>query len=45
MIIVDLRIDEALQTGGVRKTKLPFYLLVGAVSNRTYREAKVSIDF
>ena len=37
---------------GVRKTKLPFYRLVGAVSNcacavsnRTYREAKVPIYF
>ena len=35
-IIVDLRINETLQTGEVRKTKLPFYRLVGAVSNCAY---------
>ena len=34
--IVDLRINETLQTGGVRKTKLPFHRLVGAVSNCAY---------
>ena len=32
-IIVDLRINETRQTGGVRKTKRPFYRLVGTVSN------------
>ena len=31
--MVDLRINKTLQTGAVRKTKLPFYRLVGAVSN------------
>ena len=31
--IVDLRINGTHQTGPVRKTKLPFYRLVGAVSN------------
>ena len=31
--IVDLRINGTLQTGAVRKTKLPFSCLVGAVSN------------
>ena len=31
--VVGLRISETLQTGAVRKTKLPFYRLVGAVSN------------
>ena len=35
-IIVDLRINNTLQTGGVRKTKLLFYRLVGAVSNCAY---------
>ena len=30
---MDLRINETLQTGGVRKTKRPFYRLVGTVSN------------
>ena len=34
--MVDLRINETLRTGAVRKTKLPFYRLVGAVSNCTY---------
>ena len=34
--MVDLRINEILQTGAVRKTKLPFYRLVGAVSNCAY---------
>ena len=33
LIIVDLRINKTRQTGEVRKTKLPFYRLVGAVSN------------
>ena len=51
-IIMDFKINETLQTGQVRKTKLPFSRLVGAVSNcayavrlgnRTYRGAKVSI--
>ena len=32
-IIVDFRITETLQPGAVRQTKLPFYRLVGAVSN------------
>ena len=36
LFIVDLRINETLQTGEVRKTKLPFYRLVGAVSNCAY---------
>ena len=31
--MVDFRINETRQTGAVRKTKLPFYRLVGAVSN------------
>ena len=35
-IIVDLRINGTRQTGEVRKTKLPFYRLVGAVSNCAY---------
>jgi len=30
---VNLRINETRQTSAVRKTKLPFYRLVGAVSN------------
>ena len=34
--IVDFRINETLQPGAVRKTKLPFYRLVGAVSNCAY---------
>ena len=34
--IVDLRINGTLQTGAVRKTKLPFYRLAGAVSNSAY---------
>ena len=34
--MVDLRINETLKTGAVRKTKLPFYRLVGAVSNCAY---------
>ena len=33
---VDLRINETRQTGAIRKTKLPFYHLVGAVSNCAY---------
>ena len=33
---MDLRVNEILQTGRVRKTKLPFYRLVGAVSNSAY---------
>ena len=33
IFIVDLRINGTLQTGAVRKTKLPFSRLVGAVSN------------
>ena len=36
LIIVNLRINWTLQTGGVRKTKLPFYRLVGTVSNCAY---------
>ena len=36
LFMVDLRINETRQTGGVRKTKLPFYRLVGAVSNCAY---------
>ena len=53
-IMVDLRINETLQTGAVRKPHLPFCRLVGTVSNcadggavgnRTYRGAKVSIYF
>jgi hypothetical protein len=53
-IIMDLRINETLQTGAVRKLHLPFYPLVGTVSNsadavrlgnRTYRGAQVSIYF
>ena len=52
--IVDLRINETLQTGAVRKPHLPFCRLVGTVSNcadavqlgnRTYRGAQVSIYF
>ena len=35
-IVVDLRINETPQTGAVRKTKLPFHRLVGAVSNCAY---------
>ena len=31
--MVDLIINEILQTGAVRKTKLSFYRFVGAVSN------------
>ena len=34
--IVDFSINETRQTGAVRKTKLPFYRLVGAVSNCAY---------
>ena len=34
--MVDFRINETLQTARVRKTKLPFYRLVGAVSNCAY---------
>ena len=34
--MVDLRINKTRQTGAVRKTKLPFYRLVGAVSNCAY---------
>ena len=34
--MVDVRINETLQTGGVRKTKRPFSRLVGAVSNCAY---------
>ena len=34
--IVDLRINGTPQTGRVRKRKLPFYRLVGAVSNCAY---------
>ena len=34
--MVDLRITETRQIGAVRKTKLPFYHLVGAVSNCAY---------
>ena len=34
--MVDLRINETRQTGEVRKTKLPVYRLVGAVSNCAY---------
>ena len=33
LIIVDLRINETLQTGAVRKPHLPFSPLVGTVSN------------
>ena len=33
---MDLRINETRQTGAVRKTKLPFYRLGGAVSNCAY---------
>ena len=33
LIIVDLRINETLQTGVVRKPHLPFSRLVGTVSN------------
>ena len=33
---MDLRINETLQTGGIRKTKLPSYRLVGTVSNCAY---------
>ena len=36
MIIVDLRINETLQTGAVRKPHLPFCRLVAAVSNCAY---------
>ena len=52
--IVDLRINETLQTGAVRKPPLPFSRLVGTVSNsadavrlgnRPYRGTKVSIYF
>ena len=35
-IIVDLRINETRQTGAVRKPHLPFYRLVGTVSNCAY---------
>ena len=31
--MVDLRINETLQTGAVRKPHVPFYRLVGTVSN------------
>ena len=34
--MVDPRINETLKTGAVRKTKLLFYRLVGAVSNCAY---------
>ena len=34
--MVDLRINETFQLGVVRKMKLPFYRLVGAVSNCAY---------
>ena len=34
--IVDLRINETLQTGGVRKPPLPFSRLVGTVFNSAY---------
>ena len=34
--MVDLRINETRQTGAGRKTKLPFYRWVGAVSNCAY---------
>ena len=34
--MVDLRSNEKLQPGEVRKTKLMFYRLVGAVSNCAY---------
>ena len=34
--MVDLRINETFQPGVVRKMKLPFYRLVGAVSNCAY---------
>ena len=36
LIMVDLRINETRQTGAVRKTKIPPYRLVGAVSNCAY---------
>ncbi len=36
LTIVDLRINETRQTGEVRKAKLPFSRLVGAVSNCAY---------
>ena len=35
-IMVDLRINETRQTGAVRKPHLPFYRLVGTVSNCAY---------
>ena len=34
--MVDLRINETLQTGAVRKLHVPFYRLVGTVSNCAY---------
>ena len=34
--MVDLRINETRQTGVVRKPHLPFYRLVGTVSNCAY---------
>ena len=34
--MVDLRINETLQTGAVRVPLLPFYRLVGTVSNCAY---------
>ena len=34
--MVDLRINETRQTGAVRKPHLPFYRLVGTVSNCAY---------
>ena len=34
--MVDLRINETLQTGAVRKPDLPFSRLVGTVSNSAY---------
>ena len=34
--MVDLRINETLKTGAVRKPHLPFYRLVGAVFNCAY---------
>ena len=52
--IVDLRINETLQTSAIRKPPLPFSRLVGTVSNcadavrlgnRPYRGVKVSIYF
>ena len=35
-IMVDIRINETLQTGAVRKPHLPFSRLVGTVSNSAY---------